>query len=53
MDATPEPLVRTTAGAVRGVQRPGSVAFLGIPFAEPPVGELRFAAPQPRAAWTG
>lgn len=53
MDATPDPLVRTTAGAVRGVRRPGSVAFLGIPFAEPPVGELRFAAPRPRAAWTG
>lgn len=53
MDATSEPLVRTTAGAVRGVQRPGSAAFLGIPFAEPPVGDLRFAAPQPRAAWTG
>ncbi len=53
MDATPDPVVLTTAGAVRGVQRPGSAAFLGIPFAEPPVGELRFAAPRPRAPWTG
>ena len=44
----------TTAGDVRGRRRPdGSIAFLGIPFAEPPVGELRFAAPVPHAPWQG
>ncbi|MFF1877603.1 carboxylesterase/lipase family protein [Leifsonia sp. NPDC058230] len=47
------PEVTTTAGRVRGLQRDGSIAFLGIPFAEPPVGELRFAAPVPHAPWTG
>ncbi|MCU1420369.1 MAG: carboxylesterase family protein [Microbacteriaceae bacterium] len=45
--------VDTTAGRVRGFWREGSAAFLGIPFAEPPVGELRFAAPVPHAPWDG
>ncbi|WP_235480371.1 carboxylesterase/lipase family protein [Leifsonia sp. Leaf264] len=51
--------VETTAGRVRGRWRGvagaagSSAAFLGIPFAEPPVGELRFAAPVPHRAWTG
>ena len=50
--ATP-PEVTTTAGRVRGVWREGSAAFLGIPFAEPPIGTRRFAAPQPKEAWSG
>jgi para-nitrobenzyl esterase len=45
--------VQTTSGALRGVQREQHQAFLGIPYAVPPVGELRFAAPRPPAAWSG
>jgi para-nitrobenzyl esterase len=45
--------VRTTAGLVRGSTENGLGVFRGIPFARPPVGELRFAAPQPAEAWDG
>lgn len=58
---TDHPEVQTTSGRVRGRWRPTtgtggaerSAAFLGVPFAEPPVGELRFAAPVPKAPWEG
>jgi para-nitrobenzyl esterase len=45
--------VRTTTGLVRGSTENGLAVFRGIPFARPPVGELRFAAPQPAEAWDG
>lgn len=45
--------VRIRQGALVGVRRPGSTAFLGIPFAQPPVGRLRFAAPVPADGWDG
>lgn len=45
--------VHTRAGVVRGRRRAGSVAFLGIPYAAPPVGELRFVAPVPHPVWDG
>ncbi|WP_432993949.1 carboxylesterase/lipase family protein [Dactylosporangium sp. CA-233914] len=45
--------VRTAAGALRGTRETGVAVFLGIPFAEAPVGELRFAAPRPVRGWDG
>ncbi|MFF7314839.1 carboxylesterase family protein [Streptomyces sp. NPDC008137] len=49
----PAPVVRTTAGAVRGRKEEGLAVFRGIPFAAPPVGEARFQAPRPAQPWDG
>jgi para-nitrobenzyl esterase len=47
--------VRTTDGLVEGVSSTDSKVriFKGIPFAAPPVGDLRWKAPQPVAGWSG
>ena len=49
------PRVRTAQGKVRGKTiNDGKVqAFLGLPYAAPPVGDLRWKAPQPPANWKG
>ncbi|WP_416223970.1 carboxylesterase family protein, partial [Tepidiforma sp.] len=47
------PVVTTTFGRLEGVQREGHVAFLGVPYAAPPVGPLRWRAPLPPVAWAG
>ncbi|ATL69658.1 carboxylesterase family protein [Nocardia terpenica] len=53
-DSQQRPVVETASGAVRGVAAAaGAFAFRGIPFAAAPVGDLRFAAPQPHSGWPG
>jgi para-nitrobenzyl esterase len=47
------PVVVTGAGAVRGVFSGKARAFLGIPYAAPPVGTGRWREPQPQGHWQG
>jgi para-nitrobenzyl esterase len=45
--------VEISQGRMRGEEREGVAAFLGIPYAAPPVGPLRLRPPQPAPAWHG
>ena len=46
--------VATESGVLEGVTLPsGVLKFSGVPYASPPVGDLRWKAPQPVAAWEG
>ena len=45
------PIVKTNAGLVSGTEKNGIQIFKGIPFAAPPVGDLRWKAPQPVTPW--
>lgn len=52
------PMVATRKGLVRGITQKVSTgkfvdAFLGIPYAQPPIGKYRFRHPQPTNPWTG
>lgn len=44
-------IVVTEDGPVRGIAAPTIYKFLGIPYAAPPMGELRWRPPQPHARW--
>jgi para-nitrobenzyl esterase len=47
----PTHIVTTETGRVQGLLDHGVSAFKGIPYAKPPIGELRFMAPEPIEAW--
>uniref|UniRef100_A0A8C8MBA5 Carboxylic ester hydrolase n=1 Tax=Oncorhynchus tshawytscha TaxID=74940 RepID=A0A8C8MBA5_ONCTS len=55
---SPELIVTTRAGSLRGIRLPTPdrshvTAFLGIPFAEPPLGKKRFCKAEPKKPWSG
>jgi para-nitrobenzyl esterase len=47
------PVVHTALGDLRGFLRDGIAAFYGVPYAAPPVGDLRFAPAVPVGSWSG
>src|SRR5580692_5190076 len=47
------PIVRIDGGLVRGASATGVDSFLGLPYAAPPMGNLRWRPPQPASSWTG
>jgi para-nitrobenzyl esterase len=51
--ATSAPAVKVEGGIVQGSSEGGLAVYKGVPFAAPPVGTLRWKAPQPVVAWQG
>jgi para-nitrobenzyl esterase len=51
--AAPGPLVGTQEGIVKGFITNGVAEFLGVPYAEPPVGNLRWKPSKKHALWAG
>lgn len=51
---SPRQVVKTTSGQLRGFEADESAwQFLGVPYAQPPLGDLRWKAPQPLSPWEG
>ncbi len=51
--AQDQPRVKVAQGVLQGTEISGIKVFKGVPYAAPPVGDLRWKAPQPLAAWDG
>lgn len=52
-EASNGPILKIKQGQVQGVVTDGVAVYKGLPFAAPPVGDLRWRAPKPAAKWTG
>jgi para-nitrobenzyl esterase len=46
------PTISTESGAISGIREDGLSIYKGVPFAAPPVGDLRWRPPAPVAPWT-
>lgn len=46
-------LVSTQYGQVQGIVEKGVAVWKGIPYAQAPINQLRFKAPQPLQSWSG
>jgi para-nitrobenzyl esterase len=53
MSAAASPTIKVEQGLLEGTVEEGLTVYEGIPFAAPPVGDLRWRAPQPAAKWDG
>ena len=51
--AAAPPVVKVDGGLVQGAAQGDLAVYKGIPFAAPPIGPLRWKAPQPVVAWSG
>jgi para-nitrobenzyl esterase len=52
-DEAAAPKVKIVNGVVEGMNESGIRIFKGVPFAEPPIGDLRWREPQPLKNWSG
>ena len=46
-------IIETKSGKIQGYSEIGVEAYKGIPFAEPPIGDLRFSPPIAKEPWDG
>lgn len=51
VDLAQKPIIKIKSGSIRGIEKNGLIIFKGIPFAAPPLGDLRWKAPQPVKTW--
>lgn len=51
--AADDAAIRVDGGLISGIEDNGARAYLGVPFAAPPTGDLRWKAPQPVVPWDG